>query len=253
MIDIRRADTIYAQDAGWLNSRHHFSFSSYYDESNRFFGPLCVFNHDIIEGGRGFGAHPHREMEIVSVVLRGELQHEDSTGHKAVTTFGGIQRMSAGTGIIHSEVNPGAEPVELMQIWFAPAETRLAPSYETSHYDVEQLPGKWLPVVTPEGGAGTAAIHQNVTIYLTKIEPGTELGFDSKDGRLQYLYVIEGSAALKSPEGGTEDKLEQGDTVRMTGETGFRLSVSAAEQQAFVLLIDLPAYTPPGLEGGEKQ
>ncbi|GFN33093.1 pirin family protein [Paenibacillus xylaniclasticus] len=251
MIDIRRADAIYAQDAGWLRSRHHFSFSNYYDENNRFFGPLCVFNHDIIEGGRGFGAHPHREMEIVTVVLRGELQHEDSTGHKAVTTFGGIQRMSAGTGIIHSEVNPGAEPVELLQIWFAPEQSRLAPSYETSHYDIAQLPGKWLPIVTPTGAHGTAFIHQNIMMYLTKVEPGTELGFESADGRLQYLYLIEGAASLTTM-GEETDRLMQGDTVRMTGVTGFKLAVQAEGEQAFALLIDMPPYTPPGIGGGAK-
>ncbi|EFM10551.1 Pirin domain protein [Paenibacillus curdlanolyticus YK9] len=240
MIDIRRAASIYSQDAGWLESRHHFSFGSYYEEENRFFGPLCVFNHDIIAGKRGFGAHPHREMEIVSVVLRGELQHEDSSGHKAVTTFGGIQRMSAGTGIIHSEVNPSEEPVELMQIWFVPADSRLAPSYETSHYDPEAMYGGWLPVVTPAGGAHEAAIHQDVTLYLTKLHAGTASVFEAEAGRLQYLYLMDGTAKLNG-----EHELQQGDTVRFTSETAVRLE---AGEPVFALLIDMT----PEAKGGDR-
>jgi redox-sensitive bicupin YhaK (pirin superfamily) len=246
MIDIRRVAEAASNDAGWLQSRHHFSFGSYYDESNRFFGPLCVFNHDIIAGGRGFGAHPHREMEIVSVVLRGELKHEDSAGNTALTTFGGIQRMTAGTGIIHSEVNPGEEPVELLQIWFIPEQARLTPDYETTHYDTNALRGRWLSVVNREGGPNIAAIHQDIAINLTQLEPGQVISYESQSERLHYLYIARGSAELTI--NGVSNTLSEGDTVRMTNETAIRLS-AIGEHPLLGLLIDM---TPqPVREGGE--
>lgn len=247
MIDIRRAATTASNDAGWLQSRHHFSFGSFYDESNRFFGPLCVFNHDIIAGGRGFGAHPHREMEIVSVVLRGELKHEDSAGNTALTTFGGIQRMTAGTGIIHSEVNPSEEPVELLQIWFMPEQARLAPDYETTHYDINALRGRWLPVVRREGGPNIAAIHQDATIYLTQLEPGQVVTHEAAAQRLHYLFIARGSAELTI--NGVSNTLSEGDAVRLTDETGIRLS-AIGEHPLLALLIDMTTH--PVREGGEQ-
>ncbi|GMK39930.1 quercetin 2,3-dioxygenase [Paenibacillus sp. CCS19] len=247
MIDIRRAASTASNDAGWLQSWHHFSFGSYFEESNRFFGPLCVFNHDIIAGGRGFGAHPHREMEIVSVVLRGELKHEDSAGNTALTTFGGIQRMTAGTGIIHSETNPGEEPVELLQIWFMPEQARLAPDYETTHYDTNALRGRWLPVVKREGGPNIAAIHQDAAIYLTQLEPGQVVSYEAQSERLHYLFIVRGSAELTINR--ASHTLSEGDAVRLTDETAIRLS-AIGEHPLLALLIDM---TPnPVREGGDQ-
>ena len=186
MITIYPAESRFKTDLDWLTSRPSFSMADHYDPDNTGFGVLKVFNCDIIRGGRGFGAHPHREMEIVSIVLEGELQHEDSTGRKAVTGFGGVQRMSAGTGIIHSEVNPGETDCKLLQIWFAPASRGLEPSYETSAYDTEAMRGRLLPIVSQAGGEGVASIHQDLTIYLARPEPGEPIRHKQQPGRRIY-------------------------------------------------------------------
>jgi len=232
MINIYPAQSRYSADHGWLQSNFSFSFGDYYDPDNTEFGPLCVFNDDTIAGHRGFGAHPHREMEIVSIVLRGQLKHEDSTGHSAVTGYGGVQRMSAGTGIIHSEVNPADEEVELLQIWFKPNHRQLPPSYETSHYNPEQMVNQLLPVVSHESGPGVAHIHQDMTIYLSKLEAGRSLTFTQPEGRRIYVFVIEGDLALNG-----NAQLQKRDAARITDTTTLELS---SGQGAALLLIDLP-------------
>jgi len=232
MIQIHPADSRYSSDHGWLQSNFSFSFGDYYDPDNTEFGPLCVFNDDVVAGHRGFGAHPHREMEIVSIVLRGQLQHEDSTGHKAVTGFGGIQRMTAGTGIIHSEVNPGDEEVELLQIWFTPNQRQLEPSYETTSYDPALMKNRLLPIVSDASGPHIAHIHQNLTMYLSELDPGQSITFQQKPDRRTYIFVIEGSLSINK-----SNHLNRRDAVRITHETDLSLNT---EQGATLLLIDLP-------------
>ncbi|MFC4779578.1 pirin family protein [Paenibacillus sp. GCM10023252] len=237
MLEIRKNETRYHKQLDWLESYHSMSFGDYYDQDNRFFGPLCVFNEDVIAGGRGFGAHPHREMEIITIVLSGQLKHEDSTGQTAVTTFGGVQRMSAGTGIIHSEVNPTEDPAHILQIWITPQTKRLEPSYETSYYDTERLRGNWLPVVSGQSqGEGIAHIHQDTTLYMSELGAGQGLMYESAGGRLQYLFVIHGEASLTID--GTEHLLARGDTVRLREEKA--LEVRGMNSGALMLLIDLP-------------
>lgn len=232
MIKVYPATSRYSADHGWLQSNFSFSFGDYYDPENTEFGPLCVFNDDIVAGHRGFGAHPHREMEIVSIVLRGQLKHEDSTGHTAITSYGGVQRMSAGTGIIHSEVNPADEEVELLQIWFTPNVRQLEPSYETSHYDPAQMKNRLLPVVSDNSGPGVAHIHQNMTIYMSELDAGQSLRFTQQEGRRIYVFVIEGALSLN---GGTP--LQRRDAARITELSSLDLHT---EQGAQLLLIDLP-------------
>jgi len=232
MIRVYSADSRYSSDHGWLKSNFSFSFGDYYDPDNTEFGPLCVFNDDIVAARRGFGAHPHREMEIVSIVLRGQLQHEDSTGHKAVTGFGGVQRMSAGTGILHSEVNPADEEVELLQIWFKPNQPKLEPSYETSEYNVAHMKNRLLPVVSDRSGPGIAHIHQNLTMYLSELEEGHTIRFDQEAGRKIYVFVIEGSLTLND-----STVLNRRDAARITDIHELKLD---AGQRSMLLLIDLP-------------
>jgi redox-sensitive bicupin YhaK (pirin superfamily) len=232
MINIYPASSRYSADHGWLKSNFSFSFADFYDPQNTQFGPLRVFNDDTVQGGRGFGAHPHREMEIVSVVLKGQLKHEDSTGHSAVTTYGEVQRMSAGTGIIHSEINPGEEDVELLQLWFTPNESGLAPSYETTKFDINRMKNSLLSVVSQESGEQIAHIHQDMTIYMSELEPERTIEFSQKSGRRIYVFVIEGDLTLNG-----KTKLGKRDAARIEQTTDLKIH---SESGAVYMLIDLP-------------
>ncbi|GGA27223.1 pirin family protein [Paenibacillus physcomitrellae] len=220
-------------DMGWLKTGRSFSFGDYQDENNMAFEPLRVFNDDVIAPGRGFGAHPHSDMEIVSIVLSGQLRHEDSMGNEAVTTFGGVQRMSAGSGVIHTEHNPSQEEeVNLLQIWFMPSERGKKPSYTTSQFDPEQLNGRLLPVVTQEGSDTAADIGQDLTIYMSRLQAGEAVSFHQEAGRRVFLFVIEGRLSLQH-----EYELGARDSARIVQVTD--LEVTAKEDVLF-MLIDLP-------------
>jgi redox-sensitive bicupin YhaK (pirin superfamily) len=232
MINVYPASSRYSTDHGWLQSNFSFSFGDSYDPLNTQFGPLRVFNDDIVKAGRGFGAHPHREMEIVSVVLKGQLKHEDSTGQSAITTFGEVQRMSAGTGIIHSEVNPGTEDVHILQIWFTPNVSGLEPSYETSSFDTHLLKNSLLPIVSHKSGERIAHIHQDLTIYMSELEPGHSIEFNQEPGRRIYVMVNEGDLLLNG-----ETELNKQDAARI--EQTPKLVIST-KNGASLLLIDLP-------------
>jgi redox-sensitive bicupin YhaK (pirin superfamily) len=232
MINVFPADSRFSADRGWLQSNFSFSFGDYYDPNNTGFGVLRVLNDDIIAAHRGFGAHPHREMEIVSIVLKGHLKHEDSTGHSAVTTFGGVQRMSAGTGIIHSEMNVSDEEVHILQLWFTPEEHGLEPSYETTEYDISRLKNNLLPVVSKQSGANIAAIHQDMTIYLSQLEAGQRLDFTQQEGRRIYLFVIDGIVSLQG-----DVQLYQRDSARITELSHIQIQSTS---DALFMLIDLP-------------
>jgi redox-sensitive bicupin YhaK (pirin superfamily) len=234
MIKVYPAESRYHADYGWLKTYHSFSFGDYYDPNNVQFGPLRVLNDDFVAPLRGFGAHPHREMEIVSIVLKGSLKHEDSAGHTATTTFGGVQRMSAGTGIIHSEVNPSAtEEVNFLQLWFLPEVNGLTPSYERTTFDAEKMKNALLPIVAKHPSSPEIAhIHQDVTIYLSDLEAGKELTFTQRDGRKIFLFVIEGELTLNG-----ETTLHKRDSARIAETPSLFL---ASKQGARLMLIDLP-------------
>jgi redox-sensitive bicupin YhaK (pirin superfamily) len=232
MINVYPASSRSSADHGWLKSNFNFSFGDHYDPLNTQFGPLRVFNDDIVQGGRGFGAHPHREMEIVSVVLKGQLKHEDSTGQSAVTGYGEVQRMSAGTGIIHSEVNPGTEDVHILQIWFTPNVSGLEPSYETSSFDTNAIKNALLPIVSHQSGERIAHIHQNLTMYMSELEPGHTLQFVQEQGRRIYVMVIEGELTLNG-----KTRLDRRDAARIEQTPTLQISTDGG---ALLLLIDLP-------------
>lgn len=234
MIRTFPANSRYHANHGWLQSNFSFSFADYYDPSNMGFGPMRVLNDDIIQGGGGFDTHPHREMEIVSIVLEGQLEHRDSLGNVAVTSFGQIQRMSAGTGVFHSEFNPSqTEPMNLLQMWFHPETKGLAPSYETSSYNVGQMKNALLPVVSNNSGEGIAHIHQDMTVYLSDLDQGYNLTFTQPEGRNIFVFVIEGELKLNG-----DTTLQKRDSARINEVTNLDIQASADTR---FMLIDLPA------------
>jgi hypothetical protein len=198
------------------------------------FGPLRVLNDDFIAPQKGFGAHPHQEMEIVSIVLKGFLKHTDNTGATATTTFGGVQRMTAGTGVVHSEVNPSKdEETNLFQLWFLPDEKGLTPSYEQTNFEVAKLKNALLPIVSKNPSAdGVAHIHQDLTIYLSDLEEGKTIHFSQPEGRRIFLFVIEGALVVNG-----ETTLSKRDSARITETPDLQLR---AESSARFMLIDLP-------------
>jgi hypothetical protein len=233
MINVIPSDSRSSFDRGWLRGNHSFSFGEYQDPENTAFGPMRVANDDVIAPGRGFGAHPHSDMEIVSIVLNGKLRHEDNLGNVAVTSFGGIQRMSAGTGMIHTEHNASdTEEVRILQLWFMPYTRGLEPSYETTSFDPDALSGALVPVVSPEGGARIASIHQDMTIYLGRLAKGQTLTYEQAEDRRMYIFAIEGKLGLNG-----EHQLTEGDTARVEQTTSMDLDAS---EDAFYMLIDLP-------------
>jgi redox-sensitive bicupin YhaK (pirin superfamily) len=233
MIKIYKAEERFTADHGWLKSNFSFSFAEYYDPSNMQFGPMRVLNDDIVHPLRGFGAHPHREMEIVSIVLSGQLKHEDSTGQSAVTSFGGIQRMSAGKGVIHSEVNPSSsEAVNFLQLWFMPEKNGLTPSYERTEFEVDQMKNSLLPVVSKNHNEKVAFINQNLTIYLADLDSEKELTFQQENGRRIFFFVIDGEVTLNQVH-----NLKGRDSARITETSS--LKIKAATNSKF-MLIDLP-------------
>ncbi|MFM1651081.1 pirin family protein [Brevibacillus sp. B_LB10_24] len=234
MIQVYPAASRFTADHGWLKSNFSFSFAEYYDPANLSFGPLRVLNDDIVQPSEGFGAHPHREMEIVSIVLRGHLQHQDSAGHTATTTFGGIQRMTAGTGVVHSEMNPSpTEEVNFLQLWFLPDTPGLPPSYQQVHFPVDQLENRLLPVVSKKQAADQVAfINQDLTIYLSDLKAGKEIRFTQEEGRRIFLFVIEGALSING-----DATLNKRDSARITDTSALQLK---ADQNALFMLIDLP-------------
>ncbi|BCG57578.1 pirin family protein [Paenibacillus sp. URB8-2] len=232
MIKVYTAESVHRFDHGWLKGSHIFSFGEYYDPANTAFGPMRVCNDDTIAPGKGFGAHPHSDMEIVSIILSGVLRHEDNLGNVAESSFGGIQRMSAGTGVIHTEHNPSKdEPARLLQLWFMPSVRGSRPSYQAGKYWTEKLDGALVPVVSAEGSDEIVDIGQDMTIYLGRLRGGQNLAFHQEPGRRIFVYVIEGSLEVSG------SKLNSGDSARIEDEDTISL---AATESAFVMLVDLP-------------
>lgn len=231
-MQIIRANDRFHIESDWLSAYWLFSFDRYYDPNNMTFGPLRVFNHDTVAGGGGFPTHPHREMEIVTYVLEGALRHKDSTGGAGLIRAGEVQRMTAGTGVAHSEFNPSeTETVRLLQMWVLPERSGLKPSYEQKQFTTEQRTGALLPIASGQDAPGTVKIHQDVTFYVSRLREGDRVTHELKPGRRAFLYVIGGEITLN------EERLGAGDQARVTDVT--KLEIAGARESE-VILIDLP-------------
>ncbi|MCE9603825.1 MAG: pirin family protein [Planctomycetia bacterium] len=231
MFRIRKAADRGHADHGWLNTYHTFSFSSYYDPEQMGFRSLRVMNEDYVRQGQGFGTHPHRDMEIVTYVLEGALEHKDSMGNGEVLRPGEFQRMSAGTGITHSEFNPSAgEPVHLYQIWLLPEKKGITPSYEQKRFPDEELHNTLRLVAARDAAQGALAIHQDAQIYLSKLDAGRKVEHRLATGRHAWLQVLRGSVQLNG------HALETSDGAAVSDEALLEIEATVPAE---VMLFDL--------------
>jgi quercetin 2,3-dioxygenase len=199
MNEIRRSNERGQADHGWLKSQHSFSFADYFDPEHIEFGPLRVINEDRVQAGAGFGTHGHRNMEIISYVLAGKLAHKDSMGNGSGIGPGDVQRMSAGTGISHSEYNASQnEPVHFLQIWIIPDKTGLKPGYEQRSFDLQKRSGSWVLVAARDARDGAVKVHQNTELSLAVLSKGEELSYSLKSGRRAWLQVVRGKVTLNN-------------------------------------------------------
>jgi redox-sensitive bicupin YhaK (pirin superfamily) len=206
MILIRRSNERGHANHGWLDTYHTFSFADYHDPRHMHFRALRVMNEDRVEPGQGFGTHPHRDMEIVTYVLSGALEHRDSMGNGEILRPGEFQRMSAGTGITHSEFNPSPdEPVHLYQIWLFPERKGIEPSYEQKQFADAELHNRLRVVASPDAADGSLLIHQDARIFIARIDGAVRLRHELADGRHAWLQVLRGSVALNGEDLGTSD------------------------------------------------
>lgn len=232
MIRLRPANQRGQADHGWLDTRHTFSFGSYSDPQHTRFRVLRVMNEDWIAPGHGFGMHPHQDMEILTYVLEGELAHEDSLGSRGLLRAGELQRMTAGTGILHSESNPSTEQVvHLYQVWLLPQERGLPPSYEQRGFPRSERHNRWQLVAGPLGTSDALVIAQDARVYLAELEPGRALDFTLANGRHAWLQVLRGQVELGS------QPLQTGDGAAISDEDALALTTAT---QAEVMLLDLP-------------
>ena len=217
---------------GWLDTWHTFSFADYHDPAFMGFRVLRVINEDTVAPGRGFPAHGHRDMEIISYVLEGALEHRDSLGTGSVIRPGDVQRMSAGTGVRHSEFNGSpTEPVHFLQIWIEPAVSGIAPGYEQKTFPEAEKLGRLRLVASPDGADGSLTIHQDVRVYATRLPAGGEVVLRLAPGRHAWVQVARGAVTV------TGQRLAHGDGVAISGQTELPI---VADVDAELLLFDLP-------------
>ena len=234
MINVIPNNERYHADHGWLDARWHFSFADYNDPDNLNWGPLRVYNDDIVHPGGAFDFHPHRDMEIISYIVDGELEHRDRLGNRHVNKAGEVQVMSAGRGIVHAELNPSADKsMRLNQIWILPRHRNNEPRWEQKPFTQAERRNRLLPVVSSTDAAtpGTLTIDQDATVYVSSLEAGKEVSLRQKPGRRAYLFVINGEVDLNSK------RLHAGDQARVADEQ--TLNINAAKESE-LLLIDLP-------------
>jgi len=189
-------NTLYTADHGWLQTRFHFSFAEYHDRNNMHYGVLRVMNDDIIAAHRGFDTHPHRDMEIITYIISGELTHQDSMGNKERLGRGSMQYLSAGTGITHSEMNESDEPVHVIQTWILPQAKDLQPQYGSKVFDPKTRHNKWLHLIAPQGTPNVINIYQDANMYVSEVDQGETLTFELREQRQLYVKVMEGEANI---------------------------------------------------------
>jgi len=230
--EIRRSTDRGYADHGWLKSFHSFSFADYFDPEHIEFGPLRVINEDRVAPGQGFGTHGHRDMEIISYVLSGELAHKDSMGNGSTIRPGDVQRMSAGKGVLHSEFNPSASnQVHFLQIWIQPDQQRIEPSYEEKRFGSEEKRGRLRLIASPDRADGSVLIHQDARVYAGLFNGTEQAALDVKPGRRVYVHVARGSITANEMKLAAGDALKLSDTTTLTLQDG---------QDAEVIVFDLP-------------
>jgi len=228
MIDVIRSDSRGAAEHGWLKSKHTFSFADYHNPAMMRFGKLRVINEDWIQPGKGFGTHPHRDMEIITYMIDGALEHKDSMGNGSVIAQGELQRMTAGSGVMHSEFNPsGDTEAHLLQIWIMPESKGLEPGYEQKLFPGEEKRNKWRLVGSRDGRDQSLTIHQDVNLLSTELSANETLDYEFNGGRRGFLQVVRGSVEVEQQSLAAGDAL----TVRDQGS----LTLSAIENSELLL------------------
>src|SRR5471030_882921 len=232
MMTLRPANERGHAEHGWLDSHHTFSFADYHDPKNMGFRTLRVVNEDRVAAGQGFGTHSHRDMEIISYVLEGALEHKDSIGTGSVIRPGDVQRMSAGTGVRHSEYNASdRDQVHFLQIWIEPSERGVAPSYEEKHFDEASKRGKLRLIASSDGRDGSVHLHQDADLYAALVDGDEKVSFEPRPGRRVYLHVVRGEAKVNG------QALRAGDAMKLAGGDG-KVAIENG-RRAEVLLFDL--------------
>jgi quercetin 2,3-dioxygenase len=232
MLELRKADERGVADLGWLRSFHSFSFADYHDSKHMGFGPLRVINEDRVAPAEGFGRHGHRDMEIISYVLGGALEHKDSIGTGSIIRPGDVQRLSAGTGVLHSEYNPSpTEPVHFLQIWIEPERVGIAPSYEQKRFETQEKRGKLRLIASPDGRDGSVTIHQDAYVYAGLFDGEEQARHGLAAGRRAYVQVVRGRITVNA------EPLRDGDALKLTDVPAVTLDDPT---DAEVLLFDLP-------------
>jgi redox-sensitive bicupin YhaK (pirin superfamily) len=232
VLEVRRASERGYFDHGWLKTYHTFSFADYQDPEWIEYGPLRVINDDRVAAGEGFGKHGHRDMEILTYILAGELQHRDSMGNGAVIRAGDVQRMSAGTGVTHSEFNPSADAeVHLLQIWITPQAMRQPPGYEQKHFTAADKRGRLRLIASRDGAEGSVTVHQDVRVFAGLFDGAETSDYELAGGRRAWLQVARGEVSVG------DTRLQAGDGARIAGPAQIRVHDGA---DAEVLLFDLP-------------
>jgi len=231
MIDIIPSATRGSADRGWLNAKHTFSFADYYDPERIHFGHLRVINEDRIAPGKGFDTHPHKDMEIVTYIIDGAIEHKDSMGNGTVITAGEVQRMTAGTGVLHSEFNHSQEDeLHLLQIWLLPEQKNLQPGYEQTRYSREDKLNQLRLIGSRDGRDGSITIHQDVNLYASVLESGRQVDLEEVDGRRVFVQVIAGDVSVNG------STLSAGDGAKMRDVE--EVAIKAASDAEF-LVFDL--------------
>ena len=232
MLQTRKSQDRGPAELGWLSSRHSFSFGHYHDPAHMGFGPLRVINEDRVQPGMGSGTHGHQDMEIISYVLDGALEHKDSLGTGSVIRYGDVQRMSAGSGVQHSEFNHSrSEQVHFLQIWIMPDRQGIAPSYEEKHFSAADKQGRLRLIASSDAREGSVPVHQDVSIHAAVLRADDRLSHPIAQGRLAYVHVARGALVVNGV------ALEAGDALKLVDEDEVRLE---GGKDAEVLLFDLP-------------
>jgi len=232
LIALRKSGERGHSDHGWLDSYFSFSFAEYHDPQHMGFSSLRVINEDVVQPGKGFGTHGHRDMEIITYILAGALEHKDSMGNGSVIRPGDVQRMSAGRGVQHSEFNPSrSEPVHLLQIWIVPNVRGIAPEYEETHFDAASKRGRLRLIASSDGRDGSVTIHQDAAVYAALLDGTERASHALAAGRKAYVHVARGSVTING------NALGAGDALKASGESQIVLERG---ENAEILLFDLP-------------